>query len=85
MNRVLKPAGTAIIVDYQSNNHSPFYIKAGIHFLERIAGKKQYNNFIQFIKRDNMIHLLEKLSWQEQEVFFYYKNSIALRTYSKPL
>lgn len=67
-HRIIKPNGNLLIVDYEISKQTNLSSKFIIYFIEYIAGKDHFKNFIQFHKNNcteniidtNKFHLMKK-------------------------
>ena len=56
--RVIKPNGLLIIVDFNQQEQVSWLVKAGVHFVERFAGKNHYKNFRAYQRYGGLDYLM---------------------------
>ena len=81
--RILKEDGFILVVDYVFDDHTTGPIKAGIRIIERIAGKKHYLNFKNYIRNNGLSGLIKDSKFaliQERRAMF---NGVTISTYKK--
>lgn len=69
MHRVIKPGGHALIVDYALGEKTRFFTSKLIHFIEFIAGKRHFGNFIVYNNSGGLEKLVDpalyELIWEK--------------------
>ena len=73
--RVIKPNGLLIIVDFNQQEKVNWPVKAGVHFVERFAGKNHYKNFRAYQRYGGLDHLMD---YQVPEQDLHYHGGITL-------
>lgn len=59
IHRILKPNAIVIIADFIFDDQTTFFVRKGISFIERLAGKEHFGNFKNYIKNDGLTSLIE--------------------------
>lgn len=69
MHRVIKPGGHALIVDYAMGEKTGFFVSKLIYFIEFIAGKRHFDNYIFYNKSGGLENLVDptlyELIWEK--------------------
>ncbi len=78
MQRVLKPTGHLLVIDYIYDKKTFKFAKLGVRVMEWLAGKEHYACFKNFIKNDGLDSLIKKDILIEKNFLL---NSITLRLY----
>lgn len=78
--RVIRPEGHLIVVDYIFGKRIKFPVKFAIHFVERFAGRDHYRYFRNYLKQGGMDNLMKEFTLKEDQRF--HSGSTGMRIYS---
>ena len=83
VNRILSPGGHLLIVDYELSEKSGRAVKLVIRLIERFAGKRHYESFLEYNRNGGLAALVSGELFKPVSDRYKASQSIVMRLYAK--
>jgi demethylmenaquinone methyltransferase/2-methoxy-6-polyprenyl-1,4-benzoquinol methylase len=77
--RVIRPGGHLIVVDYVFDQHTSPFIRLPVHIAEKIAGRDHYKHFREYLEYGGMDKLMNYRRFDEE--YRFHRGATMLRIY----
>jgi len=81
IQRVLKPAGCLLLVDYTDFQKTPFYVRHTIRLIEFMAGRRHFRNFCRYHQKGGLKSLIDQDRFHSLASYPHASQSISIQLF----